>query len=94
VLKALVLPLIFCALTAVSATAPPRPPSASAPSVDRLSSDDLRLLAGDSAYSRSARRRYASYLRLQLLELRLRRLERVRAVIEQRLDVNRLLQMP
>lgn len=46
---------------------------------------------GAQLYSLAARRRFQAYLRLRLLEMHLEGLDRARAVIEHRLDVDSLI---
>lgn len=68
-------------LPAVFVTTPP-PASSHPPHAVR------RYPAASDLYSLRARRRFASYLRLRLFELREERLERAAAVVEGRLPVD------
>ena len=94
----------FALASAVTLSQPPpaaRPnpnvsPRAAAPAVrQRGANRGFRpfLWAGD-VYSPRAKRRIANYLRLRLLELRLRGLERASEVIEHRLPLEALLSNP
>lgn len=67
---------------AVAAT--PSPPH-------RLRHHTVTPYRGEALYSLAARRRFQHYLRFRLLEMKLMGLERARAVIEHRLDVDSLL---
>jgi hypothetical protein len=75
----------------------PRPavaaPSARARGARPAAGTTLPLSAAD-LYSARAKRRMASFLRMRLLELRLRGLARAAEVIEQRLPVDALLRAP
>lgn len=79
--------VLFCSLPATPAradsvprraTPPPAPRSAHAPAAAAL-------------YSRRSRRLVQSYLRLKLLEMRERDLERARKVVERKLGIGALL---
>ena len=72
--------------TAASPRSVPRPAATPAPAPPRE-----HRIAAASLYSRRSRRLVQSYLRLKLLEMRERDLERARSVIERKLGIKALL---
>jgi len=62
------------------------PPAPTKPPPVAVSTSDL--------YSARAKRRVASFLRMRLLEMRLRSLDRAAAVVEHRLSLEELLRSP
>lgn len=81
---------LIVALTPAHASAPPPARQAA-----RHSAKGPRpAIAPGDLYSSRAKRRIASYLRMRLLELRLRSLERAASVVEHRLTVDDLLNGP
>jgi len=68
---------------------PPSPRNSSPPE-SAWSANAARSVRPDDLYSLRARRRFASYLRMRLLELRKEGLERAADVIEHRLPVDAL----
>ncbi len=92
------LPTLFVTFAALTLSTPPPRPSPSpraAPAVRSLARPTAaRALRTDDLYSLRARRRFAAYLRMRLLELREEGLERAADVIERRLPIDTLVPKP
>ena len=88
------LPTLFVTFAVLTlSTPPPRPapsPRNSSPPESARRANASRSVRPDDLYSLRARRRFASYLRMRLLELRKEGLERAADVIEHRLPVDAL----
>ncbi len=87
----------FVALAALTLSTPaPGPGATQRPAAMASRREPKRLNApppeADELYSLRARRRFASYLRMRLLELRAQGLERAADVIRRRLPVDTLLE--
>lgn len=80
--------LVFVTMLSISAALPAQPggSTSSRPAPLRLEHHDVR----SNAYAARARRRFAAYLRLRLLEMREAGLERAAAVVERRFPVDSL----
>ena len=86
------LPLAFALTVAATCSAPPTP----ATSIRGASPKQAyaESYAANDLYSRQARRRMAHYLRLRLMELNAKRLERVEKVVRGSLSIDGLLREP
>jgi hypothetical protein len=82
--------MLFLALFATYALTAPSTPKPKPPRPAAVRHEHPALRPGD-LYSLRARRRFASYLRLRLLELREAGLERAAQAVERRLSVDDLL---
>jgi hypothetical protein len=84
---------MFAAVTLLPGPAASPRPGRPAPHARPLSAAETAVSAGD-LYAARAKRRIASFLRMRLLELRLRGLDRAAAVVEHRLPLDELLRSP
>jgi hypothetical protein len=80
--------VLFCSMPATPAGLPPVPLRHAAP---LPSPAREHRIAAAALYSRRSRRLVQSYLRLKLLEMRERDLDRARRVVERKLGINGLL---
>jgi hypothetical protein len=86
---------MVCALTPSTGASPATHPPAQAARAGAPSGKGrLRAFSAADLYSARAKRRIASFLRMRLLELRLRSLDRAADVVEHRLSLDELLRSP
>ena len=79
--------VLFCSLPAT----PPREPAVPLRGATPPAAPRDRRIAAAALYSRRSRRLVQSYLRLKLLEMRERDLDRARKVVERKLGIGALL---
>ncbi len=81
----------FVAIAALTLSAPTAPATAAPTAAAKAAPPPPRTIRAGELYSLRARRRFAAYLRMRLLELRSQHLGRAADAIEHRLSVDELL---